>query len=206
MRSSESTRYARTNTSAPLTLGATLILSLVIPLLLESPNVSLLTSGSNWVLVAVPAALIASMLIRELAFRLQLRVTSKLSLALLYAIAVLAPSWLATSIFLNSIDSGQAYLDGYVSILAYASMLSGLAWIGLNTIGEAYAATRARGRLEQSLDAAQKLNSLLEAAENRRFLNYQSTIRTRVNGPLRLVLRRLSVHWVQFLMCTCHRI
>ena len=188
MRSSESTRYARTNTSAALTLGATLILSLVIPLLLESPNVSLLTSGSNWVLVAVPAALIASMLIRELAFRLQLRVTSKLSLALLYAIAVLAPSWLATSIFLNSIDSGQAYLDGYVSILAYASMLSGLAWIGLNTIGEAYAATRARGRLEQSLDAAQKLNSLLEAAENRRFLNYQSTIRTRVNGPLRQVL------------------
>jgi len=107
--------------------------SLVIPLVLEINDLSTLSSGSGWVLAAVPMALISSMLIRELGFRLQFRATTKMALVLLYAIAAFAPSWLSTAIVLNSIGGGQRWLEAYVSFLAYASVFSGFAWIVANT-------------------------------------------------------------------------
>jgi signal transduction histidine kinase len=188
MNSSESVGSTWTKTSIPVTLGATLFLSLVVPLLLEARNLSLWTDSSFWVLTAVPVALIGSMAIREMCSRLQFRATSKLALILLYAIATLAPSWLSASIFLNSIGAGHRYLVVYVSVLAYASSLSALAWIGINTFGAARAATLVSNRLEHSLVAAQNLNALLEAAEHRRLLDYQSTISIKVSEPLNRVL------------------
>ena len=189
MSSTTANRSSWTRTSILATLGGTLFFSLVIPLVLEINDLSPLSSGSGWVLAAVPMALISSMLIRELGFRLQFRATTKMALVLLYAIAAFAPSWLSTAIVLNSIGGGHRWLEAYVSFLAYASVFSGFAWIVANTIGAARAATRVSNRLENTLAAEQDLNELVEAAEHRRFLNYQSTIHSKVSRPLYRVLK-----------------